>query len=141
MVKLNKLNYIVLKKRKIGTGRCVCVCVHIKLGYHNFFCFPTFRKLLDDQFEKSVTSILQALDEDTKQENDTAERILRELKQAFFTKKKNQELRVKSLKNTTTRYTKVCRGATHIHMYTHKYNTHVHTHTHTGNGKACKTLL
>ena len=62
----------------------MCVCVHIKLGYHKFFCFPTFRKLLDEQFEKSVTSILQALDEDTKQENDTAER---ELKQAFFTKK------------------------------------------------------
>ena len=77
-----------------------------------------------------MTSILQALDEDTKQENDTAEGILRELKQAFFTKKKNQELRVKSLKNITTRYTKVCTGATHIHMYTHKYNTHVHTHTH-----------
>ena len=108
----------------------MCVCVHIKLGYRNFFCFPTFRKLLDEQFEKSVTSIIQALDEDTKQENDTAEGILRELKQAFFTKKKNQELRVKSPKNITTRYTKVCRGATHVHMYTHKYNTHVHTHTH-----------
>ena len=34
MVKLNKLG---LKKRKIGTGRCVCVCVHIKLGYRKFF--------------------------------------------------------------------------------------------------------
>ena len=40
--------------------------------------------------------ILQALDEDT-----NAERILREMKQVFVNKKKNQELRVKSLKNIT----------------------------------------
>ena len=45
-------------------------------------------------FKKSL--ILQALDEDT-----NAERILREMKQVFVNKKKNQELRVKSLKNIT----------------------------------------
>ena len=54
-----------------------------------------------------MTSILQALDEDTKQENDTAERILRELKQAFFTKKKNQELKSKI---TEKYYNKIHKG-------------------------------